>query len=1091
MPVSDIKQFKNNFAGSEKPMIMFRFKKTLSSLLCIALSVALPCVTSYGAESYQTDKKTVTIKGKVVDEEKIPMAGVSVMVPSTHYGTITDVDGLYSIEVPATAKTLEFSFLGMTTIQENINSRALINIIMYNASEQIESVVVTGYGNIAKESYTGSASVMSSGKIGDRAVSSIENVLRGNIAGAIIATTGQPGETSEVRLRGIGSMNASNQPLYVVDGVIWDMENVSGTSMSANNPLNALNPSDIESTTILRDAASASLYGSRGANGVIVITTKKGAKSDRVSVNVSLQGGVSMMQRYPDLLGGRDYADLWVEGKMHANIKGLLAEQSGSSVSQADFVNTLRQLYNDKDGYLLDGRNFNEYQKIARQQFNALFKMPTGDGGYREYDYFGDDYDKLPDTDWYKEISRVAPFVKTSLTISGGGKSVTYYASLEYLNQQGIILNSQLQREAIRIKLNSDNSKKFLNWGLNSYISNAVQSGPMTGGTSYGTPMYAALRLPSTIPAFLEDGSYNFAFPSNILNSNHNPVASAKENENKKPQLNITVSGNIKLNFAKWLYFQSNGSVYYLGLRRRAYNDSAFGNGYQYGGQLTERNVSKVKLSNTNMLIFDKTIGKYHKLSATAGIEIENMDYKFNQISVADFANDKNTYLSDGSVVTGWSGGGYGYSQLSFITKADYSWRNRYYVSGSFRQDRSSRFAKENRNGNFWSVSGAWRISREKFWKPVSHIVNSLKLKGSYGINGNLPSSYYNTNLYSPISNSNQPGAHLSSVSFDNLSWEENAVANVGMDAAFLHDRIRLSVEYYKRKTKNLLIDLPISNTSGFSYKLQNMSSAGIDNQGVEVEVNASIVETRNWNWSVSANIATLRARYFGLPESYIDNKQRQIIANGYSPNTWWLREFAGIDPELGVQMYWKYNDDGTREKVSSASGLPYRAIKRQGIPKFTGGFSTSLAYKSLEVSALFSFAGGFYIYDRQAAYTEDDGNQLGAISANQLDRWTPLHENATAPLRVEAYSSPSRTTRFLAKGDYLKLRNVALNYSLPARWLSPCKIRKAKVFVQAENLWVLTAMKDYDPELSIDGYRNYDTYPFAVTVTGGISLNF
>lgn len=273
MPVSDIKQFKNNFAGSEKPMIMFRFKKTLSSLLCIALSVALPCVTSYGAESYQTDKKTVTIKGKVVDEEKIPMAGVSVMVPSTHYGTITDVDGMYSIEVPATAKTLEFSFLGMTTIQENINSRALINIIMYNASEQIESVVVTGYGNIAKESYTGSASVMSSGKIGDRAVSSIENVLRGNIAGAIIATTGQPGETSEVRLRGIGSMNASNQPLYVVDGVIWDMENVSGTSMSANNPLNALNPSDIESTTILRDAASASLYGSRGANGVIVITT--------------------------------------------------------------------------------------------------------------------------------------------------------------------------------------------------------------------------------------------------------------------------------------------------------------------------------------------------------------------------------------------------------------------------------------------------------------------------------------------------------------------------------------------------------------------------------------------------------------------------------------------------------------------------------------------------------------------------------------------------------------------------------------------------------------------------------------------------
>jgi TonB-linked SusC/RagA family outer membrane protein len=1060
---------------------------TAMMLLCLSGSAA-----SNYSSSADAGKGMMTIKGKVVDPDNEPLAGVSVIVPSTTFGTTTDAEGMYSLTIPESSKVLEFSFIGMKTRQVQINSRALINIVMQNDAEEIESVVVTGYGNVAKEAYTGSASVLSSSKIGDRAVSSIENVLRGNVAGAIVSSSGQPGEVSEVRLRGVGSMNASNQPLYVVDGVIWDLENVSGTDMSVSNPLNSLNPSDIESTTILRDAASASLYGSRGANGVIVITTKKGERRDRTSVQLSLQAGVSMMQRYPDLVSGREFADLWVEGKMHANIRNIMLESSGaSSISQADLVAELTKLYTDKDGYTFHGLDFNEYQKIARQEFNALFQMPTGNGSYRSYDYFGDDYDKLPDTDWYKEISHTAPFVKGNVSVSGGTRSMTYYASLEYLNQQGIIINSQLQREDIRIKLNADDPKRFINWGVNTYVSNALQTGPMTGGTTYSTPMYAALRLPSVIPAYLEDGSYNFSFPSNILNSNHNPVASAKENENRKPQLNITASGSIKLNFTDWLNLTSTGSVNYLGLQRRTYYDSAFGSGYQYNGTLTERDVHRTKLSNTTMLFLNKTIRKNHKISASAGVELEDLKYIFRELSVADFENDSNNYLSDGSVVTAWSGGGYSYSQLSLISKADYSWKSRYYLSGSFRQDRSSRFSKGNRTGDFWSASGAWRVSNESFWKPLLPVVNSFRLKISYGINGNLPDIYYSTNLYTPVSNMNEPGASLSALSYDDLTWEKNSIWNFGMDMGFLRDRIRISAEYYRRKTDNLLIDLPITNTSGYSYKLQNISSAGINNKGVELEMDASIVEEKDWRWSVSANVATLRARYFGLSESYIDSRQRQIVANGYSPNTWWLREYAGIDSKTGQQLYWKYNDDGTRETVTSTSGLSYRALHKQGIPKFTGGFSSSLSFRNVELSALFSFAGDFYIYDRQAAYTENDGDQLGGVSVNQLDRWTPLNTDATAPLRIVGYSSQSRTTRFLVKGDYLKLRNLSLSYTFPKRWLQKAGVSNTRVFVQTENLWVLTKMDDYDPELSIDGYRNYDTYPFAVSLTAGVSMNF
>lgn len=346
-------------------------------------------------------------------------------------------------------------------------------------------------------------------------------------------------------------------------------------------------------------------------------------------------------------------------------------------------------------------------------------------------------------------------------------------------------------------------------------------------------------------------------------------------------------------------------------------------------------------------------------------------------------------------------------------------------------------------------------------------------------------------NLYNPVSIMHNPGAYLYSVAYDELTWEENGIFNCGIETGFFKDRIRFNAEYYNRRTKDLLIDLPISNTSGFYTKLRNVPSAGIRNTGFEFELSAAIIDKDNWFWSVDANIATLDAKYFGLPENYIDNRQRQIIANGYSPNTWWLREFAGVSKDTGEQQYWKHNRNKESEKVTSNRGLPYKALNKRGIPKFTGGFSTSLAYKGLELSALFSFAGGFYIYDRQASYTEDDGRQLGSVSVKQLDRWTPLHTEASAPLRMVGYSSQSRTTRYLVKGDYIKLRNLSLTYRLPKKWLSPVRLSNASVFVQTENLWMWSKMKDYDPELSIDGYRNYDTYPFAVSVTGGISLKF
>ena len=1046
----------------------------LSVLLTALLVVGIPPAaaqeplsgTGEQAQASREPAKKITVHGHVMDNSGLALAGATVTQTGDNRNmAVTNEQGDFTITLPSDG-SLDVMFFGMEDQTVEVAGRKTLSVIMHEKMVALEEVVVTGYGNITKEAYTGSAMTVGSSKIEDRPVGSFEEILRGNVTGALGATSGQPGEAGEIVLRGFGSLEASNQPLYVVDGVVWDQENVSGSGNVTVNPLNALNPSDIASITVLKDAASASLYGSRGANGVIVITTKSGAAGETMRIDFSTINGFAVMVNTPDITNGEEFAELWVEGYTNRLIRNALGQYtSNSSTLRRRLVEELKSMYADKGGYTFEGLNYFQWQKMARQEFNRRYAIPTASGGYENYDYFGADYAKLPSVDWFKEISRVAPFTKNTLSVRGGFQNVNYYASMEYYNQQGTIINSSLERYSMRLRFDRNDNDRFFTWGINTYLAYTMQKGPVAGGSLYMSPMYGANTLPSVVPSRLEDGSYNLNFPDNLLNGTHNPLASANEHLNLRPQVSLTVSGNVGFRFTDWLRLTSKLTMYYYNLRRKSYYSSYFGAGLVSHGSLWERTVNRARLTSTTMLSFDKEWVSGHSVTAVAGVELENLDYKFSEMEGQGFATDDLPYLSNAASLASFAGDGYSTGMLSIISNVNYAYQKKYLVGASYRRDYSSRFAKEHRAGNFWSVSAGYDIAKEGYMRKARRYVNQLKVKGSFGVNGTLPEQQlYYQYLYNTVR------------------------YNTGLDAAFLRDRIQVGIEYFDRKSSNMLQNVIVSRTSGYSTYLMN-TDAGIDNRGWEFTLSANLLNVKNWNWDVRLNLSTLKSTYYGIKTQYYDDKQRQLIANGLNVHTWYLRKFAGIDEDTGQVLYYHTDEDGYQ--YVDTSGGDYVADK-QGVPKVFGGLESTLQWGRFSLNAMFTYGLGHYLYDYLGAIRQaNDGSTNYTIARSQLDRWTPDHTTATSPLRIYGGNLDTRSDRYLTKGDYLKLKTVKLTWHVHKQIYTKLKMTNAWVYLQAENPFVICKFKHYDPEMSTAGYREADRYPSACTVTMGISVRF
>lgn len=1053
-----------------KPM---KYIKRPYGVLLVALMLALMPASAIA--------QTITVRGHVSDVAGLALAGATIVqVGSTSNAAVADAAGDFTIKVPADA-SLEVMFFGMKTAVVQVSGRTKINVTLKEDAIAIDEVVVTGFGNITKEAYTGSAVTVTSKSLEERPIGSIDEAFRGNVVGALTNASGQPGESGSLILRGFGSVEGDNQPLYVIDGVAIDMDNVSGTDNAASNPLATLNPADIESVTVLKDAASASLYGSRGANGVVIITTKSGKAGEKLRIDINVRGGFAYMTDMPEMVNGREFADLWVEGQMNRMILNQVGERSR-------LVEELKGLYGNKSGYTFNGMNYYEWRKLAQAEFNTKYVMPTSNGGYRNYDYFGDDYDKLPNTSWFKEITRLAPFANASVSMRGGLKELSYYASMEYYNQQGTVLNSELERYTLRMRLRQDAPSRFFSWGINTYLAYTNQSGPLVGGSLYAAPTYAATVLPPVVPSRLEDGTYNFAFPDNLLNATHNPLANSYENTNNRPQVSITVTGDFKFRFTNWLTFTSRNSIYYYNFRRHVYNDKDFGSGLTMNGELIERDVHRRKLVSTNTLLFNKTWTSGHTLSAAAAFEAEDLQYKYTSMTIGGFGQDDYNFVANGSAVRSFSGAGHEYGMCSVVAKADYNYKSRYLVGGSYRMDWSSRFAPESRLGQFWSVSGGWDIAKERFMAKTRRYISQLKLKGSFGINGNQPNQYtYWQDLYTSVRYNGEHGVISDYRYRPELTWEGNQIWNVGIDGTFFRNKLDIGVEYYERKSSNLLEWKRTSASSGYEKMLINNPNAGIMNRGIEVTAKWNVINRGRWVWDLNLNLAKFSSIYYGLDLEYMSGSQ--VVANGVNVHTWYLREAAGIDPDTGAILYVNYED--TKKKTgrylsTSTSQSPY-ITDRQGVPKVTGGINSHLVWWRFELDLLFTYGLGHWLYSSTAI---NDGASNNSVAKVQLDRWTPDHTIATSPLRINN-SSVSASTRFLYRGDYLKIKSVKFRYRVHPNFYRKLGMDFASIGVQVENPYVFCAVPDYDPETSVSGYRHSDRYPTSTTYTMSLYIRF
>ena len=1073
---------------------MMRLIQKRCEMLLVALILACVPVLAQNASSQMVDKnvasgehgstpngKTITVNGHVQDVAGLALPGATIVqVGTVSNATVANEMGDFKITLPSDS-SIEVMFFGMKTEIVPVAGRTKLNVTLKEEAISIDEVIVTGYGSITKEAYTGSAVTVTSKSLEDRPIGSIDEAFRGNVVGALTNASGQPGEKGDLILRGFGSIEGNNQPLYVIDGVAIDLDNVSGTDNTASNALATLNPADVESITVLKDAASASLYGSRGANGVVVITTKSGKAGEKMRVDLNVQAGFAYMTDMPDMVTGREHAELWVEGQMHRLINDYIGERSR-------FVEELKGLYGNKSGYKFEGKNFYEWQKLAQDAFNTKYMMPTTNGGFRKYDYFGDDYDKLPNTNWFEEITRVAPFVNTSVSMRGGLQAISYYASMEYYNQQGTVINSELERYTLRMRLRQDAPSRFFSWGLSAYMAYVNQTGPNVGGSLYAAPTYAATLLPAVVPSRLEDGSYNFAFPDNLLNGTHNPLANAYENTNQRPQVSVTVTGDFTFRFTDWLSLTSRNSCYYYNFRRRVYNSKDFGSGLLVDGQLLERNVHRRKLVTTNTLLANKSWRSGHTVSGAVAFEAEDLKYENVSLTVGGLGQNDYPYVSNASNVSSFSGDGYEYGMASLVGKFDYNYKSRYLLGASYRMDWSSRFAPEYRMGKFWSVSGGWDIAKEKFMARSRRYVSQLKLKGSFGVNGNQPDKMtYWQDLYESARYNNEHGVSSTYRFSPDLTWEGNQIWNVGIDGTFFRNRLDLGIEYYERKSSNLLEWKKISAASGYNEMLINNNHAGIFNRGIELTAKYNVINKGRWVWDLSLNLAKFSSKYYGLDLEYLTGSQ--IIANGLNVHTWYVRETAGIDPDTGSLLYVNYDKStGERYLSTSTAESPY-LIDRQGVPKISGGLTSHLSWHRFELDLLFTYGLGHWL--RSNTGVNDGGNNNGVASI-QLDRWTPDHTNATAPLRINNSTGvDSYVTRFLYKGDYLKIKNIKFRYRVHKELYRKWGMDFAAIGFQVENPYVFTYVPDYDPETSVSGYRHSDRYPTSTTYTMSLYIRF
>lgn len=935
--------------------------------------------------------------------------------------------------------------------------------------KEIDEVVVVAYGKAKKNSYTGSVATISSDKINNRPVTNITKALEGQVAGLqAVSASGQPGAVASVRIRGIGSVSASSDPLYVVDGLPFD------------GNLNTISPNDIESISVLKDATASSLYGSRGANGVIIITTKSGKKGEsRINFNMS-QGFSSRAVKDYKQVTTDQYFELYWEALRNGFVANQIAPQQAA------------QMASDA---LISGSN-----GLGINPYGSNFAKPVGTDGK-----LLPGAKALWDDNWANVLQRTAARNQVDLDFSGGSDKSNYYFSLGYLDDKGVAIESGFKKYSTRLKLNSE-VKKWLNVGANLSYTNSIQQAPPSSDSSSDNIINVGRSIPSFYPYYERngDGSYKldasgnniFDFgkyrPSNAL-QNQNLAATLPLDKNENREDNFSGKGFLDFTFLPELKFKSSFSVDLVNYNGHYYTNPLLGQGTEIGGSVTRTNSRTLSYTTSNILTYDKKFGQHH-INLLAGQEFYKYDYQTISGNRSQFSLPYYYEPDAAALLGGFSGNSDKVSLLSFLGKVEYDYANKYFVSGSVRSDGSSRFAPENRWGTFWSVGGSWKASNENFIKDLNFF-NQLTLRASYGGQGNdkimrgSQSIYYAyQSLYTFYNNLGEPGTVASKLPTPELKWETNLNLNLGLEFAILNNRIKGNVEYFERKSQDLLFDTPLAPSLGFSSFQANIGT--LKNTGFEFSLFTTPIKTEDFEWNVDLNLSTLNNKITKLPKASIISGTK-LLTEGGSVYDFYLPTWVGVDPSNGKPLWKTIKTDAngqTVEGTTSVVGEATRELQGSALPKLMGGLTTSINYKNFDLSALLTFRIGGKILDTDYTSIMSSGNLGGrSWSAEILNRWTPENPNTDVPgLSTTTNNWTTASSRFLYSATYARLKNVSIGYTLPSDYFEKIGLKKFRIYLQGENLLTFYNHKGMDPEQALDG-TTYYRYPAMRTITFGI----
>ena len=1045
--------------------------------------VLLSCLLFMGGSLFG---QQVTVSGTVTDaSDGSSLPGVTIQVEGTTTGTVTDIDGNYEISVASDA-VLVFSFIGMVTQRVEVEGRQVIDVQLVPDMAALEEVIVVAYGTAERGTFTGSASTIGADRIEGRPVSNVGRAIEGTSPGVQVTSgSGQPGSGQSIRIRGFGSLNATNEPLYVVDGVPYDMD------------INNLNPNDIDNISVLKDAAATALYGNRAANGVVMITTKSGSR-DRTQFRLSMSQGFSNrgIPEY-DRVGPDQWMELaWetLRNELHY-INGVPMEEAKQRASNELINNTHYNPYNVADDQVVgtDGKlNPNA----------SLIYAPS-------------------DLDWEDAVTRLGNRSDISMNYSGGTPTSDYYVSLGYLNDEGYLINTNFDRLTGRININSDIREWFssgINISANRVGGNNARDDSNTG---FVNPFYFTRTIAPIFPIYQADpntGEYILddegnkqydigdgrhagvdRFRPQGANAGRHIVAETKWNVSEWTRSNIGSRAYGTVHFLDNFSFTANAGLDVNSYLFTGHDNHIVGDGAPDGrGRRT--NTLTTTLNLNQLLEYSNSFGP-HSIDLLFGHEFYSYNYEYTYGFRQGLITEGNLHLVNYTSTNSLTSYEHNERSEGYFTNFSYGYDDRMFFSASYRRDGSSRFYEESRWGDFFSLGASWRVDREDFMRDYP-FVNMLLVRASYGqVGNNRGIGYYPWQaLYSLNNNADEPGFRQSSLPAYDLVWESNNTANLAVEFG-MFERLRGQVEFFHRVSSNLLFDVPLPVSTGVLSVDRNIGE--MYNQGLEMRVAYDILADSEFQWTLDVNATTFKNEITSMPQDEIYSGSKKLM-EGRGLYDFWIRQWYGVDPEDGRGLYYAdtsiegFNPEGDYVRVKEGdtlvTGTTYALWDYSGsaIPDVVGGINNTFRYRNFELSMLLTYQIGGWINESQYGGLMKFGNYGSAMHANLLDnRWQQPGDQAKYPRlsQTEVSDYPNFSTLWQRDASYLNIRSINLSYRFPSNIAQRLGTQNLMMYVSAENLHMFSDLKGMNVQQSFAGVTS-NTYTAARTIVVGLNVS-